>query len=127
MGLMESLETLSMRGAMSLVRKTKTNERGETESIELCLSYDLVVSQSKMSLSLIFNIPKTNAQITRKWFKTDILLVGNLQTVASLEGMETVTIPLPKSYFDQCVNDAKIVRTVSEFKELLKRLGFKYE
>jgi hypothetical protein len=124
---MEHIETLSIRGAESLTRKTWTNERGEIEKIEICLSYDLAVSQSKMSLSLIFNIPKMNAQITRKWFRTDILLVGNLQTVASLEGMETVTIPLPKSYFDQCVNDAKIVRTVSEFKELLKRLGCKYE
>jgi hypothetical protein len=124
---MERLETISIRGAESLTRKTKYNDKGEAEVIELCLKYELLISQAEMSLTLVLDRPSYNAIIIRSWNKTGFVIVGGMQTLARAEGNEQVKILLPKEYFNKCFEDAKIVRTVSEFKELLKRVGYKTE
>jgi phage-related tail protein len=124
---MERLETLSIRGAESLTRKTKYNDKGEAESIELCLKYELMISQAVMSLSLTLNKVTSTAKLVKQWNRTDFIILAGFKTLARTEGNEYVEILLPKDYFEQCFKDALIVRTVSEFKELLKRLGCKFE
>jgi hypothetical protein len=124
---MEHIETLSIRGAESLTRKTWTNERGETEKVELCLKYELMISQAVMSLSLTLNKVTSTAKLVKQWDRTDFIILAGFKTLARTEGNEYVNILLPKDYFEQCFKDALTVRTVSEFKELLKRLGCEYK
>jgi len=124
---MERLETISIRGAESLTRKTKYNDKGEAEVIELCLKYELMISQAEMSLILVLDKSTFTAKLIRVWKRTDFIIIVGFKTLAKMEGSEHVDILLPKDYFNQCFEDAKIVRTVSEFKELLKRVGYKTE
>ena len=126
-GSMERLETLSIRGAESLTRKTITNDKGEIIKIEICLSYELMLKQAKMSLALVLDASTFTAKISRLWNRTDFIVIAGFTTLARTEGNEYVEIVYPKDYFNQCFKDALTVRTVSEFKELLKRLGLKYE
>jgi hypothetical protein len=124
---MEHIETLSIRGAESLTRKTWTNERGETEKIEICLKYELMISQAVMSLSLTLNKVTSTAKLVKSWDRTDFIILAGFKTLARTEGNEYVEILLPKDYFEQCFKDALTIRTISEFKELLKRLGCEYK
>jgi len=124
---MEHIETLSIRGAESLTRKTWTNERGETEKIEICLFYEAIINQAKMSLTLVLDKSNSTAQLNRSWDTVGLIIIAGFHTLARTEGNEYVKILLPKDYFNQCFEDAKIIRNVSEFKDLLKRLGLKYE
>jgi len=124
---MERLETLSIRGAESLTRKTKYNDKEEAEVIEICLKYEPMLSQAEMSLILVLDKSTFTAKLIRVWKRTGFIIIGGFQTLAKMEGSEHVDILLPKDYFNQCFEDAKIVRTVSEFKELLKRVGYKTE
>ena len=122
---MEKLETLSIRGAESLTRKTKYNDKGEAEVIEICLKYEPALCQAEMSLTLVLDRSSYNAKLIRLLNRTGFVIVGEIQALARAESNEQVEIHLPKEYFNQCFEDAKIVRTVSEFKELLKRVGYK--
>jgi hypothetical protein len=118
---------VSIRGAESLTRKTWTNERGETEKIEICLSYELMLKQAKMSLTLVLDASTFTAQIIRSWDRTDLIVIAGFTTLARTEGNEYVKIVYPKDYFLRVFEDAKIIRNVSEFKGLLKQLGLKME
>jgi hypothetical protein len=124
---MERLETLSVRGAESLTRKTKYNDKGEAEKIEICLSYEAIINQAKRSWTLVLDKSNFTAQLNRSWDTVGLVIIAGFHTLARTEGNEYVKLFLPKDYFEQCFNDAKIVRTVSEFKELLKRVGLKME
>jgi hypothetical protein len=124
---MERLETLSIRGAESLIRKTTYNERGEAERIEICLSYEAIINQAKRSLTLVLDKSNFTAQLNRSWDTVGLVVIAGFHTLARTEGNEYVKLFLPKDYFLRIFEDAKIIRNVSEFKGLLKQLGLKIE